>query len=38
VCGDVAAYIRSLLVDYCRTVQRTDTNKDLIYAATQPPY
>ena len=23
---------------YCRTVQHTDTNKDLIYAATPPPY
>jgi len=23
---------------YCRTVQHIDTNKDLIYAATPPPY
>ena len=23
---------------YCRTVQHTDTNKDLMYAATPPPY
>jgi len=23
---------------YCRTVQHTYTNKDLIYAATSPPY
>ena len=23
---------------YCRTVQYTHTNKDLIYAATPPPY
>jgi len=23
---------------YCRTVQHTDTNMDLIYAATPPPY
>ena len=23
---------------YCRTVQQTDTNKDLIYAAIPPPY
>jgi hypothetical protein len=24
--------------DYCQTVQHTDTNKDLTYAATPPPY
>jgi len=23
---------------YCRTEQHTDTNKDLIHAATPPPY
>jgi len=39
----VATYIRSLLQSVCctvyyRTLQHTDTDKDLIYAATPQPY
>jgi len=30
--------LKESAVDYCRTVQHTDTNKDLIYAATLPLY